>query len=131
LKLIWRSCGLRCRWVKRVDDVGGKAQERWSVLADEEAELTLVRYAGRYDALRKSTAYRRIRHGCAKLVTEMRPLEQRIVALQATTIHGMHAKVRCVKAFNYGALEIEEEEASGGFALSILEDIDGKTACVA
>jgi len=90
-----------------------KVQERWSALADEEAELTLVQYAGRYSGFRKSAAFRRIRRECKKLVTEMRSLEQRIVALRATTIHGMQAKVRCVKAFHYGALEIEEDEASG------------------
>jgi hypothetical protein len=88
-----------------------KVQERWNVLADEEAEL--VRYAGRYDALRNSAAYRKIRRECKKLVAEMRRLEQRIVALQAATVRGMQAKVWCVKAFHNGALEIDEEEASG------------------
>jgi hypothetical protein len=105
-----------------------KVQERWSVLADEEAELELVRYAGRYEALPKSAAYRKIRCECKKLVAEMRRLEQRIVALQAATVRGMQAKVWCVKAFHNGALEIDEEEASGRFALSIMQDIVAKTA---
>ena len=105
-----------------------KVQERWNVLADEEAELELVRYAGRYDALRKNAAYRNIRRECKKLVAEMRRLEQRIVALQAATVRGMQAKVWCVKAFHNGALEIDEEEASGRFALSIMQDIVAKTA---
>ena len=105
-----------------------KVQERWNVLADEEAELELVRYAGRYDALRNSAAYRKIRRECKKLVAEMRRLEQRIVALQAATVRGMQAKVWCVKAFHNGALEIDEEEASGRFALSIMQDIVAKTA---
>lgn len=105
-----------------------KVQARWSVLNDQAAELELVQYVGRYAAMRRSTAYRKIDREYKKLLPEMRQLEQQIVALRATTLKGTLAKIRCLEAFNNGLLMIEEEEASGRFALSVLEDLLAKEA---